>query len=881
MRSLVSSLLLALCASPALAQDPPAPAAPAPETQHPPVRAIRLDRPINVDGLLNEDVWKNGNAITSFTQRDPDQGQPPRQRTEVRIAYDDDAVYVGAKMFDSAPDSVVARLVRRDDDGGSDAFAVMLDPYRDKRTGYFFQVSAAGVLADGVLMNDGWDDWSWDGVWLARAQRDHEGWTAEMRIPFSQMRFNANQMVWGVNLQRSISRTSELDALVYTPRGQSGYVSRFPELQGLDGLKPPLNVEVTPYVTNKTEHLRFDGGNLSPYDAGDPFHGDWKAKPAIGGDLRTSLGSKLTLNATVNPDFGQVEIDPAVVNLSDVESFFDEKRPFFTEGVSVFRCGNNGANDYWGFNWPEPIFFYSRRIGRAPQGGTPDADYTDRPVATHILGAAKLTGQAAPGWNVGTVQALTNREEATLRTSGNESRFGIEPMSYYGVYRFLHEMNDRRQGVGLMAMTTARSFDGGNDPLRDQVNDRSIVSTMDGWTFLDKKRTWVISGYATASQIHGTPARITAVQSRFPHYYQRPDRPDLGLDPNATSLTGWGSRWWLNKQQGKLLFNSAIGALSPGYNNNDLGFQFGGDVINNHIGAGWQWEEPKSWRQYANVLAALANTWDFGGNSTLKGLYVGGRIEGRNRWSYEANTFQFAPAFSARKTRGGPLMATKAGANYHLYFDTNGRKPWFWYVSYNPSFNQDGTWTQQVSNGMTWRPIPNLALSGGPDYLRSHVDAQFIQNASPTLGMTGSQFAQLDQTQLAMSLRADYSVTPNVSFQVYLQPLLSTLRFYDLKELARSRTYDLVAVQDPNVADPGDPPLALTRAISGTFASLRGNAVVRWEYLPGSTAYFVWTQERAAEDGVNDFDLDHNYRVMSKAPANNVFLVKLAHHFDL
>ena len=868
MRSLVAPLLFALCASPALAQDPPAPAAAATATtpQHPAVRAIRLDRPINVDGLLNEDVWKNGNAITSFSQRDPDQGQAPRQRTEVRLAYDDDAFYVGAKMYDTAPDSVVARLVRRDDDGGADAFSIMLDPYRDKRTGYFFQVSAAGVLADGVLMNDGWDDWSWDGVWLARAQRDQEGWTAEMRIPFSQMRFNANQMVWGINLQRSISRTNELDALVYTPRGQSGYVSRFPELHGLDGLKPSRNIEVTPYVTNKTEHLRFDGGSLSQYDAGDPFHGDWKAKPAIGGDLRTSLGSKLTLNATINPDFGQVEIDPAVVNLSDVESFFDEKRPFFTEGVSVFRCGNNGANDYWGFNWPEPIFFYSRRIGRAPQGGTPSADYEDRPVATHILGAAKLTGQVAPGWNVGTVQALTNREEATLRMSGNESRFGVEPMSYYGVYRFMHEMNDRRQGIGLMSMTTARFFDGDTDPLRDQVNDRSIVAAMDGWTFLDKKRTWVISGYATASQIHGTKARMTDLQSGFPHYYQRPDRPDLGIDANATSLTGWGSRWWINKQQGKLLFNSALGALSPGFNNNDLGFQFGGDVINNHIGVGWQWEEPKSWRQYANVLAALANTWDFGGNSTLKGLYIGGRIEGRNRWSYQANTFQFAPAFNARKTRGGPLMATKAGANYNLYFDTNGRKPWFWYASYNPNFNQDGTWTQNGEIGMTWRPIPNLSFSGGPNCLRSHVDAQFWDNAG-TLA-TGSRFAQLEQTQLSMSMRADYSATPNLSFQVYLQPLVSTLDFHDVKELARSRSYDFV-------------PVAAGTVYGSTFGSLRGNAVVRWEYLPGSTAFFVWTQERAAEDGVNEFDVDHSYRVMSKAPANNVFLIKLAHHFNM
>jgi len=867
MRPLLRALICCAIAVPAFAQSPPPEPATAPVPAHPPVRAVRTERPINVDGLLNEDVWKHEHAITSFTQRDPDQGLSPRQPSEVRIVYDDDAIYIGALLHDSAPDSVVARLARRDNDPGSDAFTVMFDPYRDKRTGYFFTVSAAGVLVDGVMMNDGWDDWSWDGVWMARAHRNQQGWSCEMRIPFSQMRFNAGQqMVWGVNLQRSISRYNELDALVYTPRGQSGFVSRFPELHGLDGLKPGRHVEVTPYATNKSEYLRYDGGSLALYDADDPFHGEWKVKPAAGADLRMSVSSKLTLNATVNPDFGQVEIDPAVVNLSDVETFFNEKRPFFTEGTSVFRCGNNGANDYWGFNWPEPVFFYSRRIGRAPQGGTPSAEFTDRPLGTHILGAAKLTGQAAPGWNIGTVQALTSREEARLRTGGTETRFGVEPMSYYGVYRFMHEMNDRRQGIGVMTMTTARFFDGDSDPLRSQVNDRALVTAVDGWTFLDKERTWVISGYATGSHVHGSTARMASLQGGFPHYYQRPDRPDLGLDPNRSSLAGWGTRWWLNKQQGRLLLNTAVGALSPGFSNNDLGFQFGGDVVNTHFGIGWQWEQPNTWRQYANVLAALANTWDFGGNSTLKGLYVGGRVEGRNRYSYEANTFLFAPAFSARKTRGGPLMSTKEGGNLNLYFDTNGRKPWFWWVSYNPNWNADGSWTQSVSNGVTWRPMPNLSLSGGPEVSRNHTDSQFWDNAG-TLA-TGSRFTELEQTQLSMNLRADYSVTPNVSVQVYVQPLVSTLRFHELKELARSRSYEFV-------------PVAAGDQFAGTFGSLRGNAVVRWEYAPGSSAYFVWTQERADENDQGMFDFDRSFRVISRAPTNNVFLVKVAHHFSL
>ena len=864
MRSLLIGLMLGVCAVPAFADIPP-------------LRAVRANRPLVVDGLLDEEVWKNDQGITNFTQRDPDQGVPPRQKTEVRVVYDDDALYVGARLYDSAPDSVVARLARRDNSANSDMFMVMLDPLHDKRTGYFFGVTAAGVLVDGVLMNDEWDDGSWDGVWQARSRRDAQGWCCELRIPFSQMRFRAvSPMVWGVNFQRYTTRYNEQDAVVYTPRGQQGYVSRFPELHGLDGLKTSRKLELTPYVTNKTEYLRFDEGTLGLFDASDPFHGNWKAKPAGGGDLRTSLGSKLTLNATVNPDFGQVEIDPAVVNLSDVESFFEEKRPFFTEGTSVFRCGNNGANSYSSFNWPEPIFFYSRRIGRTPQGGTPDSmgtgplrdavAFTDRPLGTHILGAAKITGQLAPGWNMGAVQALTQREEARLRAPGQENRFGIEPMSYYGVWRAMHEMNDRRQGLGPMVMTTARFFKSSDDPLRDQVNDGSVVTALDGWTFLDKKKMYVVSGYTAASSVFGSQGRIQDLQRSFPHYYQRPDRPGLGVDPTATSLHGWASRYWLNKQEGSFMLNAALGAISPGFDNNDLGFLFGGDVVNAHLFTGWQWNEPKGIRQYANIMGAVCSSWDFGGNNTLKGFWSGFNFEQRNRWSWNGTTFIQGPAFSPRGTRGGPIMATKASQSVYLYFDTNGSKPWFWWASVNPYYSASGTWQYDVSPGFTWRPKPNLGISGGPDYFRGHFDAQWWDNDG-TLA-TGSRFTQLEQTQVSMNLRADYAATPNVSFQVYLQPLISTLDFHDLKELARSRTYEFVPVSSGTV-------------YGQTFGSLRGNAVVRWEYLPGSTAYFVWTQQRADADGTSDFDVDHSYKVVSRAPANNVFLVKLAHHFDL
>lgn len=363
-----------------------APAAPSPSAVT--VTAIRLDGPIVLDGALSEPVWQQGTPVTRFLQSDPYEGATASERTEVRVAYDEDALYVGARMYDSHPDSIVSRLCRRDVSIQSDRFAVFLDPFHDHRSGYYFMVNAAGVQYDGTLFNDSWDDDSWDAVWQAKARLDDQGWTAEMRIPYSQLRFaRANPVVWGIDLRREITRRSERAYLVYPPKSQSGFVSRFPDLVGIEGVTPGGSIELMPYVTGKAEYLN--------HADNDPFNDGSRYDPGGGADLRMGVGGNLTLNATVNPDFGQVEVDPAVVNLSDVESYFQEKRPFFVENSRIFSFGNEGANDYWGFNWPEPAFFYSRRIGRSPEGSVPDASFSDTPTGTQILGAAKLTGKLA------------------------------------------------------------------------------------------------------------------------------------------------------------------------------------------------------------------------------------------------------------------------------------------------------------------------------------------------------------------------------------------------------------------------------------------------------------------------------------------------------
>ena len=327
------------------------------------ISAVRLTEKISVDGILSENIWKRP-GFTELLQQEPKQGEKPTQRTEVWVAYDDDAIYYAAKYYDTSPDSILARLVRRDFVWGdpSDGTVLYLDSYGDKRSGYFFYVNAAGTLADGLLENDSKQtDLSWDAVWEGVPHIDSDGWSVEMRIPYSQLRFKESEkQLWGINVERFISRSAETAMIAYTPRNENGFASRFPELVGIEGITPPSKLELLPYVTGKAEYVGDDPNN--------PFNPGHRYLPGIGLDVRTGLGNSLTLNGTINPDFGQVEVDPAVVNLTDVETAFQEKRPFFTEGVNIYRFGNGGTNNNWNINWPGANIFYSRRIGRAPQG---------------------------------------------------------------------------------------------------------------------------------------------------------------------------------------------------------------------------------------------------------------------------------------------------------------------------------------------------------------------------------------------------------------------------------------------------------------------------------------------------------------------------------
>ncbi len=472
---------------------------------------------------------------------------------------------MAAYCHDSDPGKIMGRLGRRDAQIDSDWFMFALDPYYDKRSGYMFGVNPAGSITDLALSNDVNDDESWDGVWESKAAVNGDGWIVEMRIPFHQIRFpKQDEYVWGVNFRRVIKRKNEVASFSWTPKNEQAFVSKFARLEGLNGFGPGTRVEVTPYVTGL--------GQFRPEEAGNPFETGRKTIGNAGFDAKVGLGGNLNLDATINPDFGQVEVDPAVVNLSAYETFYEEKRPFFIEGASIFNgFGRGGVYLNAGMNWPDPRFFYSRRVGRAPQGYVTSDGYADIPGSTNILGAAKLTGKLG-GWNIGVINALTAREYATIDSFGLRTKEEVEPFSWYGVLRAQKDINQGQQGVGFMATGVLR--DNGNTPVLDGILNKNAFSlAMDGWTFLDKKREYVIGGWFGGTRIEGSPQDIYRVQTSSLHYFQRPDADYLTLDPAATSLSGWGGRVQFAKQGGNLLWVLGVGALSPGFNPNDLGYQ--------------------------------------------------------------------------------------------------------------------------------------------------------------------------------------------------------------------------------------------------------------------------------------------------------------------
>ncbi len=885
MRKVASfGLILCLSAAPASAQDN------APSKK---IAAIRTDEAMRVDGVLDERVWKRP-GFSGLIQQEPSEGAMPSERSEVWLAYDDDALYFAAQYYDAHPESIMARLVRRDFIWGdpSDGCVLYLDSYRDKRNGYFFYVSAAGALADGLIENDVKqpNDLSWDAVWEGVSRIGSEGYSVEMKIPYSQLRFKKDEsQVWGVNVERFISRKVETDMIAYTPRDESGFASRFADLVGIEGISPPARFEVMPYVTSKAEYVGTDPAD--PFNPGKRF--------LLGGglDIRAGLGSSLTLNGTVNPDFGQVEVDPAIVNLTDVEYSFEEKRPFFTEGVTIYNFGRGGSNNNVSFNWQAPQIFYSRRIGRAPQGALPAHDFVDLPNGAHILGAGKISGRVFDEWRIGMIHALTQREFASVDLRGMQTRVEVEPLTYYGVLRTQRDYDAGRHGIGVLMTFTNRFF---RDPtLADVIDKSAIVAAADGWTFLDEDRAYVLSGWGGMSNVSGNRNQMISLQRSSGHYFQRPDARHLGIDSSATSLMGYAGRLMLNKNRGRWVFNSAVGVISPEFEVNDMGYQSFSDLVNAHIYAGYRWNTPTDYYHHAGVNAAAFAAWDFGGNNTSQGYWLGSYIVLQTLYGANLRATYSPESYNARKTRGGPLTLNPVSRFYDLTVYTDNRLRYV-ITCQGTLRSGDDLETRAIYANLELKLTPTLTFSIGPQLQKDIYGAQWVgvfpdPSATHTYGKR-YVFALLNQTTLAADVRVDWIITPKLSFQIYLQPLISSGKYGEFKSLARPKSYEFLKYGENGstvasiVSTAGDilgynldsdgPGAAAAGIINNpdfNIVSLRGNAVLRWEYLPGSVAYFVWGQRRADLEPVGGFEFSRSMSHLFEVKPDNIFMLKLSY----
>lgn len=811
--------------------------------------ATRANIPPIIDGKDDDAVWREARPITGFQEWQPVEGKKPRFPTVAKVAYDAANLYVFVRAYDPHPDSIIKLLERRDTFTPSDMIWVFIDSYHDKRTGYEFGVNAAGVKIDGALYNGGNEDHAWDAVWDVATRVDSLGWTAEYRIPLSQLRYgNERVHTFGFTIDRDIYRYNERVSWPLFRQSKPDLLSQLGTLEGLEDLETPRKLEVMPYAVAKSRstivHNQFE--NASDVSAG--------------GDLKYRVASNMTLDATINPDFGQVEADPAVLNLTAYESFFDERRPFFVAGRGLFQFNVNCNN----VNCSSEGLYYSRRIGRTPQLATTYGDTV--PLApTTILGAGKLTGRLTSGLTLGVLDAVTQRA-----TSPGDTTF--EPRTNYGVARVTQDFRGGNSTIGGIVTAVDRGLDRWSRPY---LPASSYAAAMD-FRHRFFSNNYEVSGTLDESRVQGTPAAMLALQTDAVHYYQRPDG-NLPLDSNRTLLTGDAEELHVSKIGGQhLLFESAYQRRSPGFEINDIGYLRRADETSWSTWAGFfdrnerwfyqrfQWNN--NWWQY----------WTTTGLPLEAAYNTNFQITLKNNWGvhFGSTLGQLGATFDDRSARGGPAIRQDRYVAPWVFLNGNDRRAVVPYLSLN---------VYNVGNGKnrSWNLSPELdfkafgRFSSSVSLNRGHnIDDYQWYGFYSDAGGAHYTFARLDQVTTSATVRLNYTFTPKVSLQAYVQPFVSKGTYTNVRQLSATPR---AADYDARFAPFNDP--AVTSNPGGfNFKEFQSNLVFRWEYEPGSTLFVVWNEGRqgfASQEGFDDFRGDLR-SLMALHPANT-FLVKVSY----
>jgi len=880
-RTLIASLALT-CTLPnsstaQAARSTSQPAAAPPKVAH----ATRIVGPApRIDGELNDPVWQQATVISDFVQKIPAEGASPSVETEVRILYDDHGLYVGARLRRSDPRVIRTSITRRDGESDAEVFTVSLDPYLDKRTAYSFSVSSGGVRGDAYHSQDSEDsgrETQFDPIWNARARVDGDGWTAEMHIPFSQLRFNASpEMTWGLELTRNVADKSERIQWVLIPVAAAGFSSHFGRLEGIAGIPPARRLELMPYVAADLTYR----ANVNPKN---PF--DEKVGGRAGGDLKYGLGPNVTLDATINPDFGQVEADPAVVNLTAFETIFEERRPFFIEGNELLT---GRGQSFIG----RPSWFYSRRIGAAPRGFVSD-DFVDSPTNTTILTAAKVTGRLANGLSIGALAAITPREYASTfdTTEAVRDRVAVEPPTSYGVLRLQQEFGTRQSNVGASVTHAHRWLDdrGG----LEQLLPSSAVAGGVDWRLRYMQGMYEVTGWLGGSRVEGDPAAMARLQRGSAHYFQRPDQDHISYDPTRTSLTGGTASLRLDKNAGRFTLGGIqLSARSPEFDINDAGQMRSGDDIDFNADIQLRDTKPNKYVRFFQFGTSGVAGWNYGGIQQYLRFTENAQVTLHNFWRVTSRVVVHRRSLSDDLTRGGPLMGTPNAYTLTAQVISRPNVPTTWNARTEYFDDEFGGWRWDASTGLSIRPASQWQASVDPTYSRSVDGRQYVTtrlDGAPATYGGRYIFAFIERSTLSARFRLNYAFTPNFTVEAYAEPFAASGRYYDFGELPAPRSRSLRTYGAPGTGTTiTEDTAGVSTVTDGATSfkipqldfnrlSFRSNLVLRWEWLPGSTAFFIWQQSRQNQTPAGELIKPGDVWSSTQIPGDNIFVLKVSY----
>lgn len=836
------------------------------------VRAVLVEEgEIRLDGHLDEEAWQRAPAGSGFMQREPESGAPSTEHTEVRVLYSVQALYVGVRAYDSESDRIRGELARRDQVTQADEIAVYLDTYHDRRTAFMFAVNPRGAIRDIYYSDD--QEWgadaSWDPVWQVQTSVDSLGWTAEFRIPLTQLRFDPANPTWGLQVRRRIHRNAEVAFWAPYPHEASGFVSHFGTVEGLAGLSQPRRLELRPYTLMRTRHR--------PEGEGILYAPRQQQGADIGLDLQYGLTADFTLDLAVNPDFGQVEADPAVFNLTAFETFLPERRSFFVEGSGLFNQFIAGGQP-----------FYSRRIGRAPQGfaAPPPGGTVQLPEATRILGAAKVTGKTSGGFGLGVLGAVTSEARATLRDEHGavHDHAPVEPRTYSAVARAEQDFRDGSHTIGAMA-TGLR---------RNEVETLSFLPAGAYLGGIDGVHRWRSNAYAVrwnlaVSHVHGSRDAILRVQRNPLRYFHRPDADHLEIDTLRTAISGYSALIQGGKESGAWRYGGSYQRVSPGFDITDLGFQWQADDQFVWLQGGYVRSRPQ-WIFRTYEVALIANRrMTIGGETTMQVFpFVYASATFKNNWRIWGNPMNIGwPAQCVTCLRGGPAVRTEARRFHFLGLSTDRRQP----VSAGLILNGNSTFgvresVLNVSPTLYLRPSPVVNGSLGVGYSVRRNPAQWVSqrvvadSAHYVLG-------ELDQHTVNLTARLNWTLAPTLSLEFYAQPFVTAGSYARFRGVGdpqarhfdeRFRIYDDALMCEDgacavDVTGDGSPDFGFARP-DFNFRQLRSTAVLRWEYRPGSVLYVAW------QHGRDDFARDGAFEPLGELngllglPSDNTLLIK-------